>query len=47
MEFVIDSYKPTSIKAIRYTIKNPGVCPEWHLGEGNKTWLFLDELIFR
>ena len=35
-----------SIKAIRYTIKNPGLCPDWHLGKGNKTWLFLDELIF-
>jgi hypothetical protein len=47
IEFVIDSYKPSAIKAIRYTIKNPGVCPDWHLGKGNKTWLFLDELIFR
>jgi predicted alpha-1,2-mannosidase len=34
------------IKAIRYTIKNPGFCPEWHLGKGNKTWVFVDELTF-
>jgi predicted alpha-1,2-mannosidase len=34
------------VKAIRYTIKNQGVCPEWHLGAGNPTWIFLDELIF-
>jgi hypothetical protein len=47
MEFILDSYKPSSIKAIRYTIKNPGICPDWHLGKGNKTWLFLDELIYR
>jgi hypothetical protein len=35
-----------TIKAIRYTIKNPGLCPIWHLGKGNKTWVFVDELIF-
>ncbi len=35
-----------AIKAIRYTIKNSGVCPNWHLGNGNKTWVFVDELIF-
>jgi len=34
------------VKCIRYTIRNQGVCPDWHLGAGNPTWLFLDELIF-
>ena len=34
------------VKYIRYTIRNQGVCPDWHLGAGNPTWLFLDELIF-
>jgi hypothetical protein len=33
------------IKSIRYTIKNSGNCPSWHLGNGYPTWLFLDELI--
>ena len=47
MQFIVESNKSTTIKAIRYTIKNPGVCPDWHLGKGNKTWVFLDELIFK
>ena len=47
MEFILDSHKSTSVKSIRYSIKNPGVCPDWHLGKGNETWVFLDELIFR
>jgi hypothetical protein len=47
MEFINDSNQNTEVKAIRYTIKNPGICPDWHLGKGNKTWVFLDELIFR
>ena len=32
--------KYIKIKAINY-----GVCPEWHLGSGGKTWLFADEII--
>jgi hypothetical protein len=47
MEFIIDTYKPSEVKSIRYKITNPGLCPEWHLGKGNKTWMFLDELVFR
>jgi len=35
------------IKAIRMKAKNYGKCPHWHLGAGNQTWLFADELIFR
>lgn len=36
---------PTSCKFIRFTIENYGPCPDWHLGKGNPTWLFLDEII--
>jgi hypothetical protein len=36
----------SKVKAIRYHIKNHGVCPEWHLGNGFDSWIFLDELIF-
>ena len=25
--------------------KNYGICPDWHLGSGGKTWLFVDEII--
>jgi predicted alpha-1,2-mannosidase len=46
-EFDTSNSVSEEIKAIRYLIKNPGNCPEWHLGKGNKTWLFVDELIFR
>jgi len=46
VEFTIN-VEPKTIKAIRYTIKNPGLCPDWHLGKGNKTWLFIDELLFK
>jgi hypothetical protein len=38
--------EPLKLKKIRYFIQNPGFCPDWHLGKGNKTWLFLDELYF-
>lgn len=35
---------PTSCKFIRFSIENYGPCPNWHLGKGNPTWLFLDEI---
>ncbi len=44
---VIVPVKPKSaIKAFRIIVKNYGKCPDWHLGKGNDTWLFLDEIIF-
>ena len=36
---------PSSIRFIRYEVKNIGLCPEWHVGKGKKAWLFIDELI--
>ena len=43
---VVKSVVIENVKYIRYTIRNQGVCPNWHLGAGNPTWIFLDELIF-
>ncbi len=38
----------TSLKTryVRIVAKNFGVCPEWHLGAGNTTFIFSDEIIF-
>lgn len=35
---------PITCKFIRFSIENYGPCPDWHLGKGNQTWLFLDEI---
>ena len=32
-------------KYIRVEATNYGLCPQWHLGAGGKTWLFTDEII--
>lgn len=32
------------VKAVRITVKNAGACPDWHLGKGLPSWLFLDEI---
>jgi len=31
-------------KFIKVKIKNMGQCPEWHVGKGQKAWLFIDEV---
>lgn len=43
----LDSDKYLKFKYLRYTISNPGKLPEWHLGAGNPTWLFIDELLYK
>lgn len=35
------------VQKIVFTAVNYGKCPEWHLGRGNDTWLFADEIILR
>jgi hexosaminidase len=41
----IDNDKGLKYKYLRYSISNPGLLPAWHLGAGNPTWLFVDELL--
>ena len=44
-EFYHTIANPKPIVAIRFKVKNFGKCPDWHLGAGNNTWLFIDEII--
>jgi hypothetical protein len=37
-------HAPIAVKFIRVTVRSIGNCPDWHLGAGNPTWLFLDEI---
>jgi len=32
---------------IRILAKNRGVCPDWHPGSGEKSWIFCDEVVVR
>ncbi len=53
-QFPIDSYgafnqqlstsKAGSAKYIKVMAKNRGKCPDWHLGKGGNSWIFLDEI---
>jgi predicted alpha-1,2-mannosidase len=43
------NFHKTVFKDCRYikvVAKYPGDCPEWHLGAGNPSWIFMDEIIF-
>lgn len=44
--FIQDLGLETNIKTryIKMVAKNFGVCPEWHLGVGGKSWIFIDEI---
>jgi len=30
---------------VKVLATNFGIIPDWHLGEGGKAWLFVDEII--
>jgi len=38
--------RPVSAKYVRYTAKNRGTCPKGHISAGEKSWIFVDEIIF-
>tara|TARA_B100001758_G_C18416772_1_gene620752 strand:- start:5422 stop:8283 length:2862 start_codon:yes stop_codon:yes gene_type:complete len=37
----------TKARYIKLEASNYGFCPNWHLGAGGKTWLFVDEIIIK
>ena len=39
--------KNREVRFIRILAKNIGVCPEWHPGDSNKAWLFIDEITIK
>ena len=42
----LGQYDPSStevLKDVKVEAVNYGPCPDWHLGKGGETWLFLDE----
>jgi len=36
--------QPFKARYVKVVAKNRGVCPEWHLGKGNTTFIFADEI---
>ena len=34
-----------NIRYVQVKAQNYGICPDWHLGSGGTTWLFVDELV--
>lgn len=47
-ETIIKNYKAEfeniKCKYIKLYAKNIGTCPDWHIGKGDKAWLFIDEI---
>jgi predicted alpha-1,2-mannosidase len=38
--------QPISARYIRYTAKNRGTCPKGHISAGERSWIFVDEVVF-
>ena len=37
--------KNLSARYVKMVATNPGPCPEWHVGAGEKSWIFADEIV--
>lgn len=46
-EITFKLVETAKVMSVKITAVNYGKCPEWHLGSGNDTWLFSDEIILR
>lgn len=44
INFALD-FEKEEIRYIKIHAKNQGLCPDWHIGSGNKAWLFADEIV--
>ncbi|MBU0475332.1 MAG: GH92 family glycosyl hydrolase [Bacteroidetes bacterium] len=40
-------FEANKIKFVKVMAKNLGVCPDWHLASGGKSWLFVDEILLK
>ena len=41
----LDIRKKFKARYVRMVAKNIGICPEWHVGAGEKAWIFCDEIV--
>lgn len=46
-EIVFKLDRKERVRSVKVIAFNYGQCPDWHLGRGNDTWLFSDEIILR
>ena len=37
--------EPTRARYVKFYARGQKTCPEWHIGHGGKSWIFVDELI--
>ena len=35
----------TKARYVKVVAKNQGICPNWHVGDGNPAWIFADEIV--
>lgn len=39
--------KNETFRYVKVVAENMGVCPDWHIGKGNKAWIFADEVVVK
>ncbi|MBN1650730.1 MAG: GH92 family glycosyl hydrolase [Bacteroidales bacterium] len=44
-KFNLNLVPKRKVRFIKVVAKNRGLCPDWHVGAGNKSWIFADEIV--
>jgi len=44
-DFSVSLKKPLKLRYVRMEARSKGICPEWHPGNGEKSWQFCDEIV--
>lgn len=46
-KFIVNSVPSRKARYVKVVAKSRGLCPDWHVGSGNKSWIFADEIVVK
>jgi len=46
-KFKVNSVPTLKARYVKVIAENRGNCPDWHVGAGNKSWIFADEIVVK
>jgi predicted alpha-1,2-mannosidase len=46
-KFKVNSIPSRKARYVKVLAKSRGLCPDWHVGAGNKSWIFADEIVVK
>jgi hypothetical protein len=45
--FSVSFYQPVQARFVKVRANSIKTCPGWHIGKGEKSWIFIDEVVIK